>query len=554
MITGTITTMSGQPAVGFKVKAFDRDDATGGKDDPMGEATTDAQGRYSIGPYAGKAWDTKLPGGTSWRPDIYIRVYQMIGGRWVVVKQSGTLEDHRLADDVTINLRLTGISGIITDWNGAPVAGALVRAYDHDDLVVGLNEAHDFMGESRTNASGRFEMLYEHKDWDTKVPGSTSWRPDIFVEVLGTVRDHMIKIGQSQTYSNHPLHENLDKIRVNVPPRAAIDFKARDPGSGGLNVLAYNIYMRPSKTFNDGQSLRVPRIAEEIKRDYYDVIVFNEAFDDHLRAELRKNLASVYAYNAKVPETGNPLRQDGSVKILSRWPIMNGNGKGQQRVFGLPCLGADCLADKGVVYVKIVKAGVPYHIFGTHLQADENPAMYGGKLVTSRDVRRSQLNAIRKFINEMSIPKTEAVIITGDLNINRYANPPDEYNEMLKILNAAHPKIEGYPYSFDGRLNYLARSDGKQYLWDYVLYLGDHKQPMQHPGVGMAASNRVMFYRTDKPWRKMIPQLSWFIWDISDHFPVFGQFQFAPSMKAAPATPSPPSSTPPAQVGPAPKR
>jgi sphingomyelin phosphodiesterase len=536
MISGTILTMTGQPAAGLKVKAFDEDDPTGGKDDFMGEAVTDTQGRYSIGPYAGIHWDTEFPGSTSWRPDIYIKVYQIIGGRWVCVMQSETHEDHRHAYNLTINGQLTGILGFVRDTNGAMVSGALVRAFDHDRLIPGMDSGHDFMNEVRTESNGNFMMLYEGKDWDTRIPGSTSWRPDIFVEVHDTVRGRSIKINGVSEIAENAMHSRNHSFTPIVPPRGAIDYIVRDPGDASLNVLAYNIYMRPALTFNDGQSVRVPWIANEILKDHYDVLVFCEAFDDDLRRKLRDRLAGAYPHAAKVPESGDPMKQDGGVKILSRWDIENGTG--EHRLFGLACLREDCLAEKGVVYVRINKNGRKYHIFGAHLQAEVSPAVPPGgtSAVTSRTVRRAQLNVIRKFIDDMKIPATEAVIIAGDLNVDRYGQT-GEYNEMLQILNADSPAIQGQTYSIDGKLNDLGDHGGKQQLLDYVLYSKGHRPP-RAPITSNTTFTRVMFYRADGPWGFLKPglPLRW-LWDISDHYPVFGHIQFEQvQMQAVPAT------------------
>jgi sphingomyelin phosphodiesterase len=549
MVTGTILTMTGQPAAGLKVQAFDEDDPTGGNDDLMGEAVTDAQGRYSIGPYAGKHWDTEFPGSTSWRPDIYIKAYQFIDGRWAPVMQSGTHEDHRHAYNLTINGQLTGILGFVRDTNGASVSGALVKAFDYDLLMPGMDTGHDFINEVRTDSSGNFMMPYEGKDWDTRVPGGTSWRPDIFVEVHDMVRGRSIKVSGIPEIAEDAMHSKNHSFTPVVPARSAIDYTVQDPGDGALNVLTYNIFMRPALTFHNGQSVRVPLIANEILKDHYDVIVFCEAFDDGIRTTLRNSLAAAYPYAAKVPGSGDSTKQDGGVKILSRWPIENGNG--EFRLFGLACLLEDCLAEKGVVYVRINKNGRKYHIFGAHLQAEVAPSVPpgGSSVVTPRVVRRAQLNAIRKFIDDMKIPGTEAVIVAGDLNVDRYGQT-GEYDEMLQILNAASPANLGLPYSFDGKLNNLGDHGGKQQLLDYVLYSKGHRQPMA-PITSKTAFEWVMFYRSDRPWVLLNPGLIQYMWDISDHYPVFGHIRFERSLMKA-TTVAPPAVTQPSIQQPSP--
>ena len=67
-VLGKITFSNGAPAPGVLVVAMDSD--PGGninKDDKMGQATTNAQGDYSIN-YAGKHWDAAPHGVTTWCP------------------------------------------------------------------------------------------------------------------------------------------------------------------------------------------------------------------------------------------------------------------------------------------------------------------------------------------------------------------------------------------------------------------------------------------------------------------------------------------------------
>jgi endonuclease/exonuclease/phosphatase family metal-dependent hydrolase len=531
MISGVIIMPTGVPAVGYKVKAYDEDDVTGGSDDKMGKTvTTDAQGRFKIGRYAGKDWDTQFPGSLSWRPDIYIKVYAVINGHEVAIGKSKTFEDHRMSDDLIINLELKVIKGAIKDRLGAPVTGVLVKAFDDDDL-----SGDDFMNQIYPDANGLYMMPYEQKYeceyiytkascWDTPVPGSVSWRPDICIEVHGMVRGRQIKINNRSTIISDVPHRDNVNISVNTPILIDINYVVQNSGLTGneLNVLAYNVYLRPPSIVKNGQAIRVPYIVKEILRDYYDVIILNEVFEDGLRRQLREALDHVYPYHSVVPGSNNEALEDGGVEMLSRWPIENGQDlKGEAQVFGPPCLGSDCLANKGVVYIRINKNGTRYHVFGTHLQADELPSA----LITSREIRNIQFHKIKEFIDSKNIPSGEAVIIAGDLNVDKYGGI-NEYNEMLEILHAAHPSIEGHPWSIDMKLNDFYDYENIHQLLDYVLYSKDHRQPVML-GEGQTVKNtfnRVMFYRSDIKWREFPTER--YRWDISDHYPVFGKFTF----------------------------
>jgi len=114
-VKGIITDKNGNPAANVRVKAFD-DDAWPNPDDLMGQTMTDSAGYYEIH-YEGKHWDTAAHWWTIWRPDIFIRVSARVEGwcdggqweasqNWVHLKDSGVNENHRLRDDLTINLTL----------------------------------------------------------------------------------------------------------------------------------------------------------------------------------------------------------------------------------------------------------------------------------------------------------------------------------------------------------------------------------------------------------------------------------------------------------------
>lgn len=413
--------------------------------------------------------------------------------------------------------RITELSGVIRECYATsfkPVADVLVRAFDED-----LASSDDLMGEARTDGNGRYKLVYEDFEWNLGL------RPDMYIEVYDRVRGREIKINRkSQIAPEHPPQSNL-VINDCVPARSEFDYSVATPENGALHVLAYNIYLRPESAlmFLDGQSFRVPLIATEILRDNYDVIVFNEAFDNGLRSILQHQLSVVYPYASGVPESSNPFKEDSGVMTLSRWPIENENGKGEFRLFDR-CVGKDCWAEKGVAYIQINKNGNKYHVFGTHLQAD-----LPMESILPVDVRQSQMWTIRKFIDEKKIPSTEAVIIAGDLNVDMHAPGREEHKKMLQILGAVHPEVRGYPYSFDERLNDLGSELNRARLVDYVLYSVNHKRPISISPFDSAHSsfNRVMFYRGDQAWQQWNVRGGVALWDISDHYPVFGRFVFS---------------------------
>lgn len=272
-------------------------------------------------------------------------------------------------------------------------------------------------------------------------------------------------------------------------------------GKEQLNVLAYNIYMRPTSLFKNGQSSRAGLLPRAVKG--YDAIIFSEAFDDDVRKKLLAGLRAEYPFHTRILGTDRVFDQDGGVIIVSKWKIEH---QAQER-FKKTCAGSDCMSDKGVVYARINKQGRRYHLFGSHTQAWPD--------ATGAKIRRAQFKLMKRFIDAQKIPASEAVIIGGDLNVDM-AKFPHQHQEMLTILGATQPRRTGHNFTFDPTRNKLASGKDREYL-DYVLFSKAHKQPR-------GAFNEVRILRSHVEWKEFVFEKA--MWDLSDHFPVFGRFEF----------------------------
>ena len=294
-----------------------------------------------------------------------------------------------------------------------------------------------------------------------------------------------------------------------------------------LAVLAYNIYMiiqAPAKNERAAELLSWLR--------GYDVVVLSEAFDDGVRNDIRAALADEYPYRTSVlghhPLTNHGRPENGGVAILSRWPI----DYEAERIYGA-CYSVDCGAAKGVKYARIVKHGQRYHVFGTHTQAGGNSTLQKvtTKLFDDLDpavfadppiVRRQQFDDLRDFIDDQGIPAHEAVVIAGDLNVDRFDQ--GEYVDMLQRLDAWQPEPIGLQYTSDSDINPLA--GGRSYL-DYVLISNRHRQPVY-------ATAETFRPLASDSWQARILSLPWIIdpetrkpqVDLSDHFPVYGRIWY----------------------------
>jgi endonuclease/exonuclease/phosphatase family metal-dependent hydrolase len=124
--------------------------------------------------------------------------------------------------------------------------------------------------------------------------------------------------------------------------------------------------------------------------------------------------------------------------ILSRWPI---DALAMQRF--THCAGGirdtveatrnDCLAGKGVVSPAVRSGNRRYHVLGTHLDAGHSAA--------DRAAREQQLRTLAAFVRSRTIPADEAVIIAGDLNIERF--DPAAARRLGEVLHAAYGPFSG---------------------------------------------------------------------------------------------------------------
>jgi len=281
-------------------------------------------------------------------------------------------------------------------------------------------------------------------------------------------------------------------------------------GADTFNVLAYNIYMRPLSLFANGQFIRASLLPAKLRG--YDAIIFSEAFDDDIRSYLLGGLAGEYPHATAVVGTDRGVEQDGGVIIVSKWPI---EAQDQRRYQGT-CSGSDCMSDKGINYARINKQGKRYHVFGTHTQAWPTAEGAG--------VRRRQFDILKQFIDSKGIPASEAVLIGGDLNVDK-VRFPDQWQDMLTRLNAADPGPAGHPYSFDPPTNRLAEQGAPSEYLDYVLYSKGHARPSW-------TYNQVRMIRSDEEWKEYFWEYAY--WDLSDHFAQYGRFEFGGVIVALP--------------------
>lgn len=225
-----------------------------------------------------------------------------------------------------------------------------------------------------------------------------------------------------------------------------------------LNIVTWNLYMRPRAVFHDGQVKRAPIIAEELKKHDYDVIVFQEAFDKKARNKLWKTLKDTYPYQSGKPKRKRFYKVSTGVFIVSKLPLTV-----VKDIFYSDCGGSDCFAVKGAVLVSLEKNKHKVQIIGTHLQAAN------GKKKSGTEIRKTQYMEVKE---QLLIPYAEAGVpqfFVGDMNTKKEKSK-EAYQQLLSDMQMEDGDITGdFPYSSGGSRNDFKSDEAQPHLIDYVL-------------------------------------------------------------------------------------
>ncbi len=358
-------------------------------------------------------------------------------------------------------------------------------------------EAYDFFSNPLP------EINFRHSAGGTAIPVH-SWKNDntIYEENTFTVngKDYILRY---QSYSTVPDGGLYDDVLYSIYDADDTPYLV-DPADltnpDVFNVMSYNVFMRPTTLFpNDDQATRANHIADYVHD--MDAIILQEVFDNPTRATLLAELAAEYPYQTSVvDDTSNPL-EDGGVVIVSRWPFDNED----QLLWGTTCYEDDCTANKGVKYARINKLGKYYHVFGTHMDAFNK--------VEDVDTRKQQLVMWKNYIDSKSIPTTEPVLMGGDFNVDKFANKLGEYDTLFGNFAAIEPIFLGYSSSWDPTFNLY--NFGEPYDPEFLDYVFDQSEHLPAD----VRTNDCLIMRSNHidMWR---------IFDLSDHYAIWGRFEF----------------------------
>jgi receptor-binding and translocation channel-forming TcA subunit of Tc toxin/ABC toxin-like protein/neuraminidase-like protein len=198
-ITGRITNLQGQPLEDLVVKAFDSDPIT--SDDPLGEAITDGEGRYSI-TFSDDALGWEFGG-----PDVFIRVYRedrMLGQSPVYPDQERDITINFAVDQAVAQLAQLPrtVQGTVRDAWGNVLSDLPLAVYDRD-----LRD-EQILGRARTDSKGAYLISYEARQFRKHEKGEA----DLVVKAFSA---------EGQTIASSP-------VMFNAPALAVIDLVISD--------------------------------------------------------------------------------------------------------------------------------------------------------------------------------------------------------------------------------------------------------------------------------------------------------------------------------------
>lgn len=316
-----------------------------------------------------------------------------------------------------------------------------------------------------------------------------------------------------------------------------------------INICTYNVMLTVPKPIRfNGQFKRSCEIPHSIdifcqKHFLLDIIVFTELIDPICRKILLEKMKNYgWVFSSDMLYEGNIIPGlklvNGGVVIVSRYEILSK----KNYVFKGSCEGYDCYASKGIVYCRINKNGNIFNIFGTHLQAWDTPL--------ARKIRHSQARQCRKFIDSFCLAHDEAVILTGDLNIDFYTRSKD-IQKLSKTLcvNVMKANPDTFQFSSDPNTNKLVGNDDANMYKTHLFPNGCYQDYMQHMfclccpqellDYICVSKNHLIPYRSNVFVYKLKAKKKFTMHfnvstqrevnELSDHYPLIAQLAFSPT-------------------------
>lgn len=414
------------------------------------------------------------------------------------------------------------------------------------DKHISFNKNYSFYVEARLNAVDKEPLMTFETDIKGFLIGSSIQKSSVITAegkvdlIKGEPKPHFSVLRETllsnTLHDSHRLHVRADAIKYTVPnPHKNIQLTDaisyvitedqpqyhHQKESDELTLLSYNIQVFPfignmtDAVIMNHPEERIKEIAKKVKD--YDVVTVQELFArDHLKS-FTKLMKENYPWHVGPVRDYRPFSS--GVVIYSRWPVLDSG-----MIIYKACSKIDCGAAKGVSYAKIEKNGKRYNIFSTHFQAGTTEP---GDEVDANGNRYQQILAMSEYIRSKRIPKDEAVIITGDFNIDAAAcydhEECNEFNNLIEAFDAKYIKHDNrkvMPYSVNSFLNWMTgrRNLANKKVLDYIMPLNGYRDIKSY-------HSRVLVLRGDDDSTMYIGE-PYGDTDLSDHFAIEAKLNF----------------------------
>jgi len=234
---------------------------------------------------------------------------------------------------------------------------------------------------------------------------------------------------------------------------------ARTTTRNNINILAYNIFLRPPLVKNNESDHKDARLKEFIKLlGKFDIVCLQEMFGflnkrKHKLIRCAAKAGFLYYADSTSPSFFTSFLVDGGLLVLSRFPIVASEFKPYP--YGIF---SDSLSQKGALYTKIQIKDEFLHLYSTHMQA----SYFGSNQKYPILTRADQFTTLRQFmlttLKKNECKEEEMVLIVGDFNVD--SRKP--YIETNQILNYAgfteypHLKSQDNFNEYEAMLCYLS--------------------------------------------------------------------------------------------------
>lgn len=208
-----------------------------------------------------------------------------------------------------------------------------------------------------------------------------------------------------------------------------------------INVISYNIFLRPPFIKNNESDHKDARLKEFIKLlDEFDIVCLEEMFGflnrrKHKMIRCATKAGFLYYADAVSPSFFTSFVVDGGLLVLSRFPIIASEFK--PFPYGIF---SDSLSQKGVLYVKVQIKDEVLHLFQTHTQASYFGENQRYPILTRGDqwitFRQFMLHCYKKY----GYKPGEMVLMVGDFNVDS-RKPFIETSKVMK-----YPGFKLYPH------------------------------------------------------------------------------------------------------------